>query len=111
MEMKHIETNAPVKRTVINIASAVQQTIGAALSGNKVVLLSVMLVAAGAVTITFQSDNTGLTGAMTLAAGQAIELSAERYGIMETATGEGLKFTLSGAVQVSGNATWIYMTA
>ena len=108
--MLHIQTNGVITRTKINIATTAVQTIATALAGNKAILLSITLTAASAVTITFNSDTTALTGAMTLAAGVPLTISAEQYGILQTASGEGLKFTLSGSVQVSGTATWIYVT-
>ena len=102
--MLHIQTNGVITRTKINIATTAVQTIATALAGNKAILLSITLTAASAVTITFNSDT------MTLAAGVPLTISAEQYGILQTASGEGLKFTLGGAVQVSGTATWIYVT-
>ena len=109
--MLHIQTNSVIQRTKITAATTSPATIVAALAGNKAILLSITITAASAVTITFNSDTTALTGAMTLAAGVPLTISAENYGILQTATGEGLKFTLGGTVQVSGTATWIYETA
>ena len=108
--MLHIQTNAVIQYTKIDVASTTPAVIAAALAGNKAILLSITLTAASAVTITFNSNTTALTGAITLATGVPVTISAEQYGILQTASGEGLRFTLGGNVQVSGAAVWIYET-
>ena len=100
--------NATVQRTKVDTNSTNQFQIAAAVAGNRVVLLEMILVAAGAVTITLQSNNTALTGAMTMATGVPFQLNAAEYGAIQSATGEALNFTLGGGVQVSGVISWVY---
>jgi len=96
-----------VARAAISQATADTQDIVAAVSGKRIRVLALVLVAAGAVVATIKSSSTALTGAMTLAAGVPVKAGpATALGAEEiiTAAGEALKLTLGGAVQVSG---WI----
>ena len=78
----------------------------AAIAGRRIRVLGYLMVAAGAVTVKFQSASTDLTGAMTLATGVPNTAmggnSLDVIPDVETAHGEALNLTLSGAVQVSG---------
>lgn len=88
----------------IDGAASGANTLVAAATGVTITVLNYTMVAANTVTVTFKSDTTALTGAMSLAV--AIPVSADsgrREGLMKTAKGEALIMTLSGAVQVSGH--------
>lgn len=108
--MRHVHNkNALILRAKIDKATGAQHEIVAARDGNKIVVLSYLLVAAGAVTAQWESGSTDLTGAMTLATGVPNALTNEEYGMFNTENGEALNLTLGGAVQVSGFVTYIYV--
>lgn len=91
----------------INAASSGANTIYAGATGLRIRVLGYVIVAAGAVTATWKSGSTGLTGAMSLITGvpAVAPMVANRdYGHLVTAAGDDLVLTLSGAVQVSGHA-------
>lgn len=106
-------TGYEVKRAVISESSAANNEIVAAVaaSGNipakRIVVLSwYLVVAANAEVITFKSNTTALTGAMTCNAGvQHGQESA--FGLFETAAGEALNMTQDGTDQVSGYVNYI----
>lgn len=92
---------------VVNGASSGANTLVAAVSGYKVRILGLTLVAAGTVTVTIQSGagGTAIIGPVVLAVSQPITLPlspSELRGWAETAVDALLNMNLSGAVQVGG---------
>jgi len=100
--------NAIINQTAVSVATTAQQTIGAARAGSRVCALVVDLVAAGAVTLQWQSNNNAIGGARTMATGVPYVAVAENYAVIVSNVGEALKFTLGGSVQVSGVVRWTY---
>lgn len=99
----------PPQSAVINVATATDHTIVAAVTGKKIRVLSYVIVAAAAVAVTWKSGSTARSGAMSFAANSGIVVSpaAPSGGSwFETAAGEALVLTLSGAQQVSGHLTY-----
>lgn len=96
------------KRLVISAASSGDNTLLSAVTGHKIRVLSYTLVAAGAVTVAFESaaGGTALTGDMSLIAGVPLVVPFEREGHFETVVSELLNLELGGAVQVSGHLTY-----
>lgn len=86
--------------------AASQQIVAAQGAGNKIKVVSLFLVAAGAVVVTFQSAAGALSGPMSMVAGTPFALDAgDEFGhLLETNPNEALNILLGGAVQVSG---WI----
>jgi hypothetical protein len=101
-----------ILRAVISGATSGNNTIVAAAGGAlKIKVLSVMLVATGAVTVAFQSGagGTALTGTMSLDAKSGFVLPAPadpNCHWFETAGNALLNMSLGGAVQVSGCITY-----
>ena len=95
-------------RAAVNAASSGDNTLVAAVSGAKIKVLEVVLVAASDVNVRFESGagGTALTGVMSLlAAGDnalVLPLAQPGYHWFETVAGALLNLELSGAVQVSG---------
>lgn len=89
---------------VIDIAATTDLV--AAIAGRKIRILSLFIVAAGAVTATFKSNTTNITGAMSMITGVPFSMPYNPVGWGETASGEKLNLTLSGATQVSGWMTY-----
>lgn len=100
-----------VKRAVISAAAAADNTIVAAVSGKRIVLLGLFLVSTSANGLTLKSDSTAISGAMAVAANGTLVLPVSDRGYVETAVGEALKLALSGATQVSGAVTYIEIPA
>lgn len=98
-------SQAEVKRAAISAASSGANTLVAAVPGKAIRVLSFMLVAAAGVSVNFESGTTDISGVMLLAAGTPV---AERvpWGVLQTAVGQALGLTLSGATQVSGMLTY-----
>lgn len=92
------------KYAVIDAASSGDNTIVAAVSGKKIRVLALSLVAAGAVTARFESGagGTALTGQMSMAANGVLVLPLNEAGWFETAAGSLLNLELGGAVSVDG---------
>jgi hypothetical protein len=97
------------KYAVISGASSGDNTVVAAVTGKKIRVLSFFLVAAGAVTVRFESgaSGTALTGVMSLAANGGLSCPLNELGYFETAAGVLLNLELGGVVQVSGHLTYI----
>lgn len=101
------------KSLVVSCASSGDNTLLAAVTGHKIRVLSYTLVAAGAVTVAFESaaSGTALTGDMSLITGVPLVVSFEREGHFQTAVSELLNLELGGAVQVSGHITYCLVPA
>jgi len=93
-----------IKRAIISGATSGDNTLVTAVTGKKIRVLSLFLVAAGAVTVRFESGagGTALTGVMSVAANGALVLPHSDAGWFETAAAALLNMELGGAVQVSG---------
>jgi hypothetical protein len=102
----------PVARD-INFAVINQATtatlVAAQAAGVKIVVVSLFLVNTAAQTVTLKSGagGTALTGAMALAANQALILPYNPQGWFETAAAALLELAQSGATQVSGAIAWV----
>ena len=99
-----------VKRVVIDHATSGDNSIVAAVTGKRIKVLGLVMVAAGAVTARFESaaGGTALTGQMSLITGTPIVLPLDlEVGHFETAAGAALNLELSGAVSVDGVLTYV----
>jgi hypothetical protein len=107
--MYHGGSTLTVKRAVIDHATGGDNTLVAAVASKKVRVLSVFLVAAGAVTVRFESgaSGTALTGQMTVAANGVLVLPFNQFGWFETAVNTLLNLELGGAVSVDGALMYI----
>jgi hypothetical protein len=105
---KHDLPTTAVVRAYISAAYSGDNTLVAAVSGKKIKVLGLVLVAAGAVTVALESgaSGTALTGDMSLTANGDLKvvfpMSEPGYHWVETAAGALLNLELGGAVQVSG---------
>ena len=98
-------TELTLKRAVIDVASSGNNTIISAVASKKFRVFAVMLVAAGAVNVRFETgaDGTALSGQMNLVANTGFVLPFNSYGWFETGTANTLlNLELSGAVSVDG---------
>lgn len=93
----------------VDVASSGDNTAVAAVTGKKIRVTSAFLVAAGAVTVRFESgaSGTALTGQMNLAANGGIVLPYNAAGWFETAASTLLNIELGGAVSVDGAITYV----
>lgn len=98
-----------VKFAAIDAASSGDNTLLAAVTSKKIRVLSAFMVAAGAVTVRFESGagGTALTGQMNLAANSGFVLPFNPAGWFETAVTTLLNLELSAAVSVDGCFTYI----
>ena len=102
-----------ILRAAISAASSGDNTLLAAQgAGNKIRVHSAYLIAAGAVTVRFESGagGTALSGVMSLAANAGFVLPHNEAGWFETAANALLNLELGGAVQVSGGLTYSVVT-
>lgn len=97
------------KYAVIDHATLGDNTIVAAVTGKKIRVLAVFLVAAAAVTIRFESGagGTALTGQMVLAANGGFTLPFNPEGWFETAAAALLNLELSAAASVDGALAYV----
>jgi hypothetical protein len=92
------------KSAIVNFNTAANQQLVPAQGNSKIKVTGFLLVAAGAVVVTFQSGATPISGPMSMATGIPLQVGAgDTYGrLFETAPGQALNLLLGGAVQVSG---------
>lgn len=97
-----------VKYALIDHASSGDNTLVAAVTGKKIRVHSLFLVAAGTVTVRFESGagGTALTGQMTLAVNNVLVLPHSAHGWFETAAATLLNLELSAGVSVDGGLTY-----
>lgn len=97
------------KFAVIDAATSGDNTILAAVTSKKIRVLSVFVIAAGAVNVRFESGTggTALTGQMNLTTNSGFVLPFNPVGWFETASGTLLNLELSGAVSVDGSFTYV----
>jgi hypothetical protein len=96
-----------VQRAAISASSSGNNTLVAAVSGQKIKVLGMILVVSGDVDVRLESGagGTALTGVISLAEdgnGFVLPMAPPHYHWVETAAGALLNLELSGAVQVSG---------
>lgn len=103
--MSIVEATGGITHTKVDVSASGDNTLVAAVAGKRIRVLSMAVVAAGSVSVTFKSGSTDLTGAMSLSQGVPLE-SVSGWGAFQTAAGEALVLNLSGAVQTSGWLTY-----
>lgn len=98
-----------IRRGVINIATAADHTLAAAITGKRLFLVSCFVMAGGTVNMTFKTaaGGTALGGAIPLIANTGFVLPNNDNGWIETVAGQALTATLDAAVQVSGFFTYV----
>lgn len=107
-----VQTGKRVYRAAVSAAGSGNNTLVAAVTGKKIKVLSLVLVAASAVTVRLESgaSGTALTGVMSLTANGGLQLvlppTLQGFGWVETAQAVLLNLELGGAVQVSGMLTY-----
>lgn len=103
-----LDDNSPVLHGVISGATSGDNTLKAAVTGKKIRVLSLFLVAADAVTVRFESaaGGTAISGLMTMIASTPFVLPHNPAGWFETAESALLNMELGGAIQVSGAFTY-----
>lgn len=100
-------------RVAIAASTSGDNTLVAAVTGKKIVVVSGMLIAAAAVTVRFESGagGTALTGQMALPANGGFVLPYDPAGHFMTASGTLLNLELSGAIAVAGYLNYILIPA
>lgn len=97
----------PVKFAPVDASASGDNTLVAAVTGSALRVLSITLVAVGAVTATLKSGaSTARSGGMPLAANGGLTAQAPQ-GLVETASGEALVLGLSAAVAVGGMVSYV----
>ena len=91
----------------IDVASAGDNTIVSGVTGKKIRVLQYAFICAGAVTVTFKSGTTPISGDMSFASNGGISTPFSPVGIIETAAGEDLVLNLSAAASVSGHLVYV----
>lgn len=99
--MASSQQRTPLK---VSAASSGNNTLLAAVTGYKIRVHSLVLVAAAAVTVDIQdgAGGTSLTGVMSLITGVPLVVPFEREGLFQTSAATLLNVSLGGNVQVSG---------
>jgi len=97
-----------VKHAKIDSAGSGDNTVLSAVSGKRLLVTSLFLVAAGTVNVRFESgaSGTALTGQVNLVANTGFALSYNEYGWFVTDKDELLNLELSGAVSVDGSISY-----
>lgn len=100
------QSSKPIRRAAIDAGTSGDNTLVPAIASTRIRVLAVVLIAAGAVNVRFESGagGTALSGQMNLAANGGFVAGFCPVGHFETAAGALLNLELSGAVSVDG---WI----
>lgn len=102
-----------MKYAVVNASASGSNTVVAAVANKRIRVLSYVIIASGAVTVTWQSASTAISGPMALAANGGAAPSAGQsvpaglIGQFETNQGEALVVNLGSAISVGGHITYI----
>ena len=97
-----------IKRSKITAASSGDNTLVSAVSGKKIVIMSILVVLGSAeTTLIFKSGSTDLTGSMVFSDNSGPNLGYSPMGHLETASGEAFILNLSGANTTGGFLTYI----
>ena len=93
-----------VVTAAINIATAADHTIIAAVSGKKIVVTTLVFTVGGDVNVTLKDGTTSLSGAMDFGGTSEPRGMVVNFAdiVMKLSTGNAFVITLSAAVQVSG---------
>ena len=93
----------------VDAASSGDNTLVAAVAGKRIRVLSLFLVASGAVTVAFESSASGtaLTGDMNVGANGNVVMPFNPEGWFQTVAGELLNMELGGATSVDGCLTYV----
>jgi hypothetical protein len=108
----HDKDEIPMKYAVVNASASGSNTVVAAVANKRIRVLSYVIIAAGDVSVTWQSASTAISGAMALAANGGAAPSAGQLvpagliGQFETNQGEALTMNLSAAIAVGGHLTY-----
>lgn len=97
----------PVKRGIIAASSNGSNQLVAAVTGKSICVIAVSYVTAGAVSVSFRSASTAISGVYAWLANQGISIPREPSCIYTTVAGEALNMFLSGAVSVGGDFRYI----
>ena len=102
-----------VRTGVIAAAATGQNLVLSVPAGQRAIILSYVIVAAGAVTAQWESGTTDLSGVMALAANGGISIAGSREDpVMKTvAPGDDLFLTLGAVFSVAGHFSYILVEA
>ena len=90
-----------IKRGVINLDSAGTFTLEAAVASKRLVVYHVTVISDAAISVTFKSDTTAITGPIPVGANGGFS-DGHGEGLFETAAGEKLDATLTGTCPAVG---------
>ena len=102
-----------MKYAPINASAFGSNTVVAAVLNKRIRVVHYVAIAAGSVTVTWQSASTALSGPMALAANggmapaSGVSSPSGIFGQFQTEAGEALNLSLSGAISVGGHLTYI----
>ena len=93
-------------QAVINFATASTNVIVGGVAGQRINVMKLMLVVAGATNLTFEDGTTPLTGAMSLLANGSMVLTYDGCPWFTTSIANGFAILSSNPVQVSGSVQY-----
>jgi len=96
-----------IKRANISVGTSGDNTLVAAVTGKKIVVVNMLFQPVDDVTITFKSGSTNISGAILFLANSGVSSTDNVFGLLETVAGQALVMNLSGAVNVRGYLTYI----
>jgi len=107
-------TSAPpkhtaIKRTFLNASSLGANVFVSAVTGGKIRVLSVAVLAAGASVVKFQSAATDISASFSLSINGGMVLPFNEHGWFETNENEALNLNLSTAVAVGASIQYIVL--
>ncbi len=100
----------PIRYLNVNENTAASNVLVAGATGERVLLVNMTLITAGAVAVTIEdTDGTDRIGPLNFAANGGISMPDSRVGWCRTGSGQGLNILLGGGVQVAGSIAYRMM--
>lgn len=100
------------KYALISASSSGDNTVLSAVTASRFLVLGYTISGAGAVTATWKSGSTGISGAIQLGTGTSVSAYADRVGVLKTlAANSALVLNLSGGTAVTGHIVYIEVAA
>jgi hypothetical protein len=108
--MQGLTARTPAFAIIDEAASGDNEVVAAQGVGNKIRVIAYAMVATSAVTATWRSATTPISGGMALAANGGVSCGYNPAGWFETAANAALNLNLGAAVSVDGHLTYIVVT-
>lgn len=107
--IRAVPLNTPILRAFANPAAATDNTVVAAVAGQKIRVLSMAIISSAINSVKFRSNATDISATHAFAANGGMVLDFNEHGWFETATGEAFNANLTAANQVGISIQYVLL--